>query len=169
MFTKFISGAEQEIEEVYRYASGAEQEADGVYTVKSGAEEEIWTNKKYFMRDGVFVNGGAYSDQAGFNDVASVENGYYTITNFSGNTSQLILKFPTDSKFDGKTLYVIVGDRPYLLYCLYNDYSSIWLEYDFDEGAYTCNLPPNSNSYYYLNFEVQNYGDNLSIKDIYVK
>ncbi len=45
MFTKYESGAEVEIEEVYRYADGAEVEADAVYAVKNGAEEEVWFSK----------------------------------------------------------------------------------------------------------------------------
>ncbi len=47
MFTKFTNGAEQEIEEVYRFESGAEVEAEAVYRVKNGAEEEIWSSLKF--------------------------------------------------------------------------------------------------------------------------
>lgn len=46
MFTKYVSGAEEEISEVYRYASGAEQEAEAVYKYVNGAEEEVWSNAK---------------------------------------------------------------------------------------------------------------------------
>lgn len=47
MFTKYESGAEVDIEEVYRYESGAEVEAEGVYAYKNGAEEEVWSAIKW--------------------------------------------------------------------------------------------------------------------------
>ena len=47
MFTKFANGAEQEIEEVYRYELGAEVEAEAAYRVINGAEEEIWCSLKF--------------------------------------------------------------------------------------------------------------------------
>ena len=42
MFTKYASGAEEDITEVCRFADGAEQGAEAVYAYKSGAEEKVW-------------------------------------------------------------------------------------------------------------------------------
>lgn len=167
--TPVINGARQELPCMESpEVNGARQDVAAVEKFVSGAWQEIWTNAKYFMRDGVFVNGGAYSEAVGFNNAPTVSNGYYTITNNSGDSSQLILKFPADSKLVGKTLYVIVGDAPYLLSLGYNSSGHMWLDYA-GGSTYTCALPSNSDPYYYLNFRVQNPGDKLSIKDIYVK
>ena len=46
MFTRYKSGAEQEMDVVAYVKSGAEQEAEAVYKVKNGAEEEVWSNTK---------------------------------------------------------------------------------------------------------------------------
>lgn len=58
MITKYISGAEQEIDGVYRYESGAEQLAEGVYRVISGAEQAIWNAIRFMVKKTINVQNG---------------------------------------------------------------------------------------------------------------
>ena len=69
MFTKFANGAEQEIEEVYRYELGAEVEAEAAYRVINGAEEEIWSSLKF--------TGSKHTTTTGFGGLSSDDSLFY--------------------------------------------------------------------------------------------
>lgn len=92
MFTKYESGAEVEIEEVYRYENGAEVEAEAVYAYKNGAEEEVWSSgiEPY----GVYVYSTSYNS-------VTVDGSDITMTckyaNRSGQWARLIVEIPNEA------------------------------------------------------------------------